>query len=478
MWQHLFWGWLTRSNHSVSFTFDSSVLTEMETSTVGYKEIFEAVRHGDAAKVADMIEADRSLIDVADSNQSTPLTVAFAYGQLGIAHLLIERGANAFAMNHSDRWPMRCIVEKDGLPTQEREQLTEAVIAAAAWDCEMFHAVWRRDHQHVEELLRSDDSLASTRLADSKGGDGFYNGLPYCGLTPLHYAVIAGDLPTVQLLLDAGAEVDALPHGHADDSRHTPLYFVPEGSEDIAELLVDHGADVRHSPAYLSEGSQAMRRVVVAHGAAGSPLMGALTIGDFETAVQIASSNPSVIHDRVVDASIDTPLHLAVKANCAEVVDLLLAHGMDVDTPSRRGFTALAMAAEMYADFDMFKLLVEHGADIHVGNDSPLYAAIWQHAYGHWDYEQVIRYLAQRGSKPRGMCECARGGNLALAQLLVELGADVNETDEFGFYSKRIPNAKGCTALDYCTGVAGKHSHPDIAKLLREHGGRHAADLS
>ena len=405
----------------------------METSPVDYKEIFEAVRQGDMTKVAGMIEADRSLLNVADSNQSTPLTVAFAYEQLAIANYLIDRGANVFAMNHSDRWPMRAIVENVGLPAKDREQLTEAAIQAGAWDSELFHAVWRRDHERVNEVLSGDGGQVSLRLADPNGGNGFYNGLPYCGLTALHYAVIAGDLPTVRALLDTGAAVDALPHGHDPDSRHTPLYYVPEGSEDIAHLLVDHGANVKHSAAYLSEGSKTMQRVVVAHGAAGSPLMGALAIGDFDNAVQIATNNPSVIHDRLPGSSIDTPLHMAVKANCAEVVDLLLAHGMDVDTPSSKGFTALTMASEMYCEFDMFELLVERGADIHAGDDSPLYGAIWQHAYGHWNYDRVIRYLAERGSKPRGMCHCAQGGNLALAQLLVELGADVNETDEFGF---------------------------------------------
>ena len=136
------------------------------------------------------------------------------------------------------------------------------------------------------------------------------------------------------------------------------------------------------------------------------------------------------------------------------------------------------LVSHVHSRFDVFKLLVEKGADIHAGNDSPLYAAIWQHAYGHWDYESVIRYLAQLGSQPRGMCDCARSGNLGLTKLLVELGADVNETDNIGFYFKRPPHSTGCTALDYCTGVAGDHPHPDIAEFLRRHGARHATELN
>ena len=204
--------------------------------------------------------------------------------------------------------------------------------------------------------------------------------------------------------------------------------------------------------------------------------MAALTIGDFDKAAQLVRDDPSVIHDRLPNSRIETPLHMAVKVNSLELIELLLEQGMDIDTPTSRGFTALAMAAEMYCEFDTFKLLVERGADIHTGNDSPLYAAIWQHAYGHWDYDSVIRYLIEKGSRPRGLCDCAQAGNLALAKLLVEFGADANETDEMAFYSMP-PWSTGNTALDYCTGIAGKHKHPDVAEFLRENGAKHASEI-
>ena len=129
------------------------------------------------------------------------------------------------------------------------------------------------------------------------------------------------------------------------------------------------------------------------------------------------------------------------------------------------------MASGMYCSFEMFKILVDRGADIHVRNDTPLYWAIWQHAYGHWNYESVIRYLAGLGCRPRGLYHCCLGGNLQLARLMVELGADVNETDDSDWPGRNA----GCTPLDYCTGIAGDHEHPDIAAFLRDHGARHAA---
>ena len=444
---------------------------------VTYKEAFQAAKEGNSDKLLTMIAADENVLNIADSNQSTPLTVAFAYGKLELARLLIERGANLFAMNHSSKWGMRYIVQYEGLAPDQREKLTEAAIAAGASDIEIFHAVWRRDQKRAAEILKLDPPQVSRRLADPDGGSGYYNGLPYCGLSPLHYAVIAGDKSMVQLLLEAGAEVDAVPHGRPADSRYTPMYCTPEGCGDVAQLLVDHGANVKHTSLYLTGGSKAMQQVVVANGAIESALIGALTSGDLEKAIQIAQTDPSVIHERLPDARVDTPLHMAVKKNCPEVVKLLVGHGMDVDTLSSRGFTSLAMASEMYSSFKMFKLLVELGADVHAGNDSSLRGAIWQHAFGHWNYENVIKYLVEKGSKPRGFFNCAMGGNLAFAKLMIELGADVNETDEIGFYEKRLPNREGHTALDYCTGIAGEHKHPEIAALLLEHGAKHKSEL-
>ena len=441
-----------------------------------YEEIFEAVKQNDAKKVFSLIEADGDLLNISDSNVITPLTIAFAYGHRELALALIERGANVFSMNHSKKWGMQYITEKEGLTEVERNQFIDAVIATGVCDQEIFYAVWRRDVSQVKTILGANPKMASVRLADAEGENGFYNQLPWCGLTPLHYAVIAGDEPMCRALLEAGAEADAIPHGHEPDSRHTPMYLVADGCESIAELLVEFGADVNHSSLYLTGGSDSMRKVCVAHGAGGTPLLAALTIGDTKTAIDLIRSDASVINDRLPDMRVDNPFHMAVKLGSKEVVELLLETGMSVDTENSYGHTALALAPEMYCSLEMIEFLVQHGADVRAGNDSPVFAAVWQHAFGHWDYETVIRFLVAQGSRPRGLCHCAKAGNLAALELLIELGADVNETDEMSFY-KKLPDAKGFTALDYCTGVAGDYSHPNIEAALRKLGAKSKSEL-
>ena len=370
---------------------------------------------------------------------------------------------------------MQLIVrKKKALQAADRKRFVESAIAAGAWDAQIFHAVWRRDHRSAQTILSRDPGQASVRLADPDGDKGFYNALPYCGLTPLHYAVLAGDKRMTRLLLEAGAEVDAVPHGYESDSYHMPMMMVPGGGREIAELLIEFGANPRHSTTYLGHGSRAMRQVLIAHGAAGTPLMTALDLRDFDTAIEIARNDPSVIHDRLPGSSAGTPLHLAARVGCTEVIDLLISRGMDVDTVVDDGESALTMAAEMYCSTDVFRQLVNYGADIHVGDDKLLYYTVWQHAFRHWNYEKVIRFLVKKGAVPRGLHFCAIAGNLPATKLLIELGADVNDTRDDGWPA----TDGGNTPLDYCSGVAGDQAHPELAEFLREHGAVHASDLA
>ena len=118
------------------------------------------------------------------------------------------------------------------------------------------------------------------------------------------------------------------------------------------------------------------------------------------------------------------------------------------------------------------QLLVERGADIHFGNDATLWSAIWQASYGYGNTLPMVHYLAERGSRPRGLCHSAEAGSLKVAKIVTDLGADVNERDEGGH-----------TPLDYCTGIAhtwqfkaGQH-HPRIAAFLRDRGAMHGSEL-
>lgn len=203
------------------------------------------------------------------------------------------------------------------------------------------------------------------------------------------------------------------------------------------------------------------------------PFLKAVGRRDTRTALRITRKDPSVTELKLPSVyEYETALHAAVRLKSAPLAKVLLDHGMDVDVLDGGGYTPLFLAPELYSRMAVVKVLVEHGADIHFDNDSPLWSAIWQASYGYGNTLPMVHYLAEKGSKPSGLRHSAESGSLKVAKIVTELGADVNEIDEDGH-----------APLDYCTGLAHTwqykkgQNHPRVAAFLRKNGALNAKEL-
>jgi ankyrin repeat protein len=145
----------------------------------------------------------------------------------------------------------------------------------------------------------------------------------------LHDAAQAWDIERLGLLLSFGADVNA----RNVEGGHTPLYFAanhvdlsrPADGKAVAETLIRHGAavDVQSGPIRGTPLHTAARRDNVA---VGSVLLSAGA--DLEAR----------------DIKGETPLRRALNCRQPGMIELLLTHGANPDSPDKRGVTPRQVA--------------------------------------------------------------------------------------------------------------------------------------
>jgi ankyrin repeat protein len=256
------------------------------------------------------------------------------------------------------------------------------------------------------------------------------------GQTALMWAAADGHAEVVESLIQAGADI----HAALPDSGFTPLFFAArEGRIDVARALLKAGVDVNETIQPRKSSGKGPRKGM-------SPLVLAVENGHFELALTLLEAGADPNDQR----SGFTPLHVLSwvrKPNrgddpdgepaplgsgilsSLQFVEKLVEHGADVNTRlkngkggagsyNRTGATAFLMAAGT-ADTVYMRLLVKLGADPLLGNVdkcTPLMAAC-----GIGVGSAAANETA--GEEPEV---------LEAAQLLLDLGADVNAVDANG----------------------------------------------
>lgn len=181
-------------------------------------ELTDAIKGGDAARVAALVEEDSSRLSEAE-NDVTPVLLALYHGKADLARFLVERGA----------------------PVSFAE-------ACALGDAD-----------HARTMLADDPSLARSRSAD---------GFPALGL-----AIFFGQGELARWLIDQGADVDAAA-GNA--LKVAPVHAAAATCDrETMKALLEHGADpnarqqVDYTPLHgaASRGDIEMAKLLLAHGA-------------------------------------------------------------------------------------------------------------------------------------------------------------------------------------------------------------------
>ena len=197
-------------------------------------------------------------------------------------------------------------------------------------------------------------------------------------MTPLHAAAYNGHDAMVELLLEAGADVNAKAVGGVI----TPLYMAcHEGNAKVANRLIDHGAEIDvHSHRGLtalciaaSRGHAETAKVLLEKGA---------------EADLVSSYRPDTSYHSVNLMTTFTPLYTASCYGHADVVNLLLDYHAEIDKGCRRPASFLSSnydgdvapydvasatplhIASLNGRNDVVAILILRGADVGARDDS------------------------------------------------------------------------------------------------------------
>lgn len=174
-----------------------------------------------------------------DNSMSTPFDTAVMSCQFPVADLIFECGVNVDSWHYSidiiaikDTRTLlgRCLISSDER-TKLRQvryligkkpgfQVNREFGSTALIECLRHWKLQRKKYFYPESGEVFPSAILEMLLRHFSGPEQV-NGRNYLGMTPLHVAAVSGDLSGTKMLLDSGAEINAL-----DNGRQTPLEAV------------------------------------------------------------------------------------------------------------------------------------------------------------------------------------------------------------------------------------------------------------
>jgi ankyrin repeat protein len=339
-----------------------------------------AAQAGNVQAVSALLAARARVHETGDSSNKTPLALAAAGGHGEVVEMLLRAGAEVNRpTKEPEEKPLHCAAAGGHVGVVQR-----LIAAGADVSKKVENHPWAYYHGlpvgplaaaalggHVEVVRVLLAAGVSLEIRDADTEEALAQGrsprLDYCG-TLLHCAVKHRKFPVLQVLLDAGADVDSRDRV-GNTALHRAALGEGRGSLDAVKLLIEAGADVN-----------------------------AVGLGQ------------------------NTPLHVAVRSGNPAVVRALLEAGADVAVVDNYGRSPLAAAVSANRSRAAAEVLVACAEKI---LRSPAAGVV---AIGDWDAEEaaftksVVRYLQKEGETLGPQVQQLRSVRSNLARLLCWCG--------------------------------------------------------
>lgn len=324
-------------------------------------EIFNAVRKGNVSEIKKILQENPEAVFLQDEEGNTPLHVS---EKLSVTKLLVEYGAPLNIYNYYGNLPV------DIAGNAEIKNYLEKQNPHSPKTTELQDEISRGNKQAALLKIESNSEL---EVPD------FY------GKTPLHMAVLIGDLDIVKALVSKGVSLD-----NRDRMGFPPIYYAGRFPE-IKKHLENNGAlpfDIS-----MMESDFTFTEL---HEAASS--------GKIHEIRKIISEKTVCID--ALDRAEQTPLFHAVLQRQLEAVEVLIANGASLDGIDGYGSSPIHYAAR-YNNIGILKALVENGADVNAfdlfSNCTPLHIVV-QNSIDKGDKTiEIVDYLLKQGANPEDL---------------------------------------------------------------------------
>ncbi len=378
----------------------------------GKTALMFAITNGDS-EVAEVLIKHGANVNARNNYGRTALMEAAREGQTELAKILLANGADVNARN-SDGWTALIIAALNDKAELAEVLLTHGADVNAAnndgWTALMHSAL--NDEAEAAEVLLAHG--ANVNVKDNNG------------TTALMSAAQEGKTEVVEALLKHGADVNV-----KNNNGKTALMFAEEGRHrEIISLLRSHGAKTSRPepPVQVTEPVQEGQP-------APKPKTQPMSDYDF---LKLCKSGDAVKVQEAITNGADvnarnnydglTALMWAARHGHADVVEVLMKHGADVNAKNNDGWTAL-MHSALNDEAEAAEVLLAHGANVNVKDNNGTTA----------------------------LMSAAQEGKTEVVEALLKHGADVN-----------VKNNNGKTALMF----AEEGRHREIISLIRSHGAK------
>ncbi len=324
---------------------------------------------------------------------------------------------------------------------------------------QIMNAACSGDKETIQTLLQQDISLANIKDQGIQ-------------TTPLHCAAHRGFLDIVRLLLDAGADVNAV---EGNFSHSMPLHWAATGGHlEVTQLLVDRGAQLEVkdnwynltpvgwatiiklslSDCSIGDRYQKIREYLLSIGAQLDIFSGvALNQSDFVRS--LIEANPEILTHRLGFAKNESrPLHFAVEEKMTQMVELLLEKGADLNAQNGWGITPLCLAT-VADNQTIIELLMAKNAQVDLA--TAIVAGQWKQAQALLDAQPTLI-----SEKPLLIHYTIQQGLVSATSWLLERGVDINIRARY----KLGDHVASLTPLH----AAIKAERVEIARILLESG--------